>query len=62
MMPGKYCFNNCLRSSAVIGMRLVLRASSSAEGGGTFSNPYTQIINGIANTNPVKNGTQNSVI
>ena len=39
MMPGKYCFNKNLRSTPVMGMRLVLSISSSSEGGGTFSKP-----------------------
>ena len=61
-IPGRYCFNKLLLSAAVIGILLVLSISSSSDGGGTFSKPYTHIISGNAKTNPVQNGTQNSAI
>ena len=62
MMPGKYCNNNDLRSAPVIGIRCARSNSSSGEGGGTFSKPYTQITKGNAKTRPVQKGTQNSDI
>src|SRR5450432_4462206 len=59
--PGKNICTKSLLFSAGIGSLILRFNTSSGEGAGIFSNRYTTMINGTANTNPVKKGTQNSL-